>query len=521
MVGMDKSPLILAIDFGTQSVRVSLIDKKGDCLDFEKETYEPAYYSPKPGFAEMDPSIYFDYLCKATHRLVEKCAEEMSRVKGIVLDCFRDSAVMLDKDRNVVRPAVLWLDSRMAKCEKKLPLIRRAIFKIVGMDYVVKMNRRRTVMNWMIENEPESVAKCDKYVSVSTYFIYRLTGQLQDSAGSYTGHYPMDYKKGKWDKNPATHLTGSVFSIRKDQLCRIVEPNESLGKITKEASELTGLPEGMEILLSGSDKSCETLGDGVIDSTMASISLGTACSVETTTKKYISPIPFLPCYRSVVEGDFNMDIQVYRGFWMMNWFLKEFAAEKVDDFFKDPEPQDYDSMLESIPPGSGGLLLQPYWGSLLDRPQVRGAIIGFNDSTTRAHIYRSLLEGIGFELYASLNGIRKRLGKLDKIQSLRVSGGGAKSDEICQMFADIFGLPVTRVQSVETSSLGASIAGFLRLGEFASTEEAVKAMVHPQKTFEPNMENHAIYEDLFKNGYSKLYPQLKGVYAYLYNWSQK
>ena len=186
---MENSSLILTIDFGTQSVRVSLFDKAGNILSSEKEVYSPAYYSPKPGYAEQDPNYYYDCLCKCTKRLSLN-KELMERVKGITMTCFRDSAVLLDKDKNIIRPMILWLDQRYAKCKKPLPLLSRLAFGLVGMSEVIQMNRRRTVANWIKENEPENFAKIDKYVAISTYFVYKLTGKLIDSSSNYTGHYP-------------------------------------------------------------------------------------------------------------------------------------------------------------------------------------------------------------------------------------------------------------------------------------------------------------------------------------------
>ena len=315
-----NDPLILTFDFGTQSVRASLFNKKGECVGMEKETYQPAYFSPKPGYAEMDPNDYYDYLCVACKRLVESHQEEIKRVQGIVVDCFRDSAVLLDKERKVIRPMILWLDSRMAKCEDPLPLFNRFAVKLVGMDYVIKMNRRRSVMNWIKENEPENFEKCDKYVSVSTFFIYRLTGELKDTACSYTGHYPVDTKKGTWYKKPTKHFKGMVFSVKKSQLCDLVPPGGVLGQISEQAAKETGLPVGLKVFAGGSDKSCETLGAGVVDTTMAAVSLGTACSIETTTPHYTEPVRFLPGYANVISNSYNVDIQIYRGFWMVNLF---------------------------------------------------------------------------------------------------------------------------------------------------------------------------------------------------------
>ena len=508
----------MTFDFGTQSVRVSIFDQNGECVAMESKKYEPAYVSPKPGYAEMDPDYYFSCLCACTNHICKAHPELIARVKGIELDCFRDSAVLLDKDRKVIRPMILWLDSRMAECKEPLPLVATALFHLVGKWDVISLNRQRTMVNWIKENEPENFAKIDKYISISTYFIYRLTGQLKDSPSDFTGHYPLDYQKKTWYKNPDKHLQGQIFSLREDQLVELVDTQGVLGEISKEGSKLTGLPVGIPMFAGGSDKSCETLGCGVIDSTLASISLGTACTVETVTKKYIGPQPFLPAYPSVQPDVYNLDVQIYRGFWMINWFLKEFGAYNIDDLVTtDVTPEEYNSKLASIPAGSQGLMLQPYWGSPLEHPEVKGSIVGFSDFTTKTHFYKAIIEGIGYELRLAKESFEKRL--KSKFQAIRISGGGARSDEICQIYADLFGLRVERVQTIETSSLGAAIGGFLSLGVYQTPEEAVKHMVRVTKTFEPNPENTKIYDVLFTNAYKGLYPSLKKTLRYLYRFS--
>ena len=188
---------ILTIDFGTQSVRVAIFNDKGEELSMEKTKYDPPYFSILPNYAEQDPNVYYNALCRCARALVEKNQELIGTVKGICLTCFRDSAVLLDKERNVIRPMILWLDQRTAECKKPLPWFHNILFGLVGMKNTIVFNRRRSVSNWLIENEPDNWAKVDKYVNVSTYFIYRLTGELKDSASDFGGHYPIDFKKRK------------------------------------------------------------------------------------------------------------------------------------------------------------------------------------------------------------------------------------------------------------------------------------------------------------------------------------
>ena len=517
----NNKPLILTIDFGTQSVRVSIFDDQGNSLAQEKQKYNPPYFSPQPGLAEKDPSSYFEDLAAASKRLIANNPELVPNLKGVVMSCFRDTAVYLDKDRNVIRPTILWLDQRYAKCEEKLPLLARCAFSLVGMSEVIRMNRRRTMMNWIKENEKENFEKIDKYVALSTYFIYRLTGELKDSPSDYTGHYPIDFKKGQFYPKPETHLQGQIFSIKKTQLCELVPGLSLLGKVTKEASELTGIPEGIEMYAAGSDKACETLGSGVIDENALAISLGTACTIETTMQRYVGPDKFLPAYPFVLPNYYNMDFQIYRGFWMINWFLKEFGAQNIEDLMNDEQgdPTIFNTQLHSVPPGSDGLLLQPYWGSQLDRPLVRGAIVGFSDATTRMHFYRALIEGISYELREAKERFEKNL--KHPFTEIRIAGGGSKSDEVCQIVADILKLPVVRLQTNETSSLGAAMAGFLGIGHYKTAEEAAKAMVRKSETFTPDEKNKKVYDDLYANAYEKMYKNLKDIYAYLFKYYER
>ena len=508
----------MTFDFGTQSVRASIFDSNGECLALESHKYEPAYVSPKPGYAEMDPASYFDCLCLCTKRLAESYPDLVKRVEAIELDCFRDSAVLLDKDRNVIRPMILWLDSRMAKCEEPLPFLHQVLFNAIGKSATISANRRRTMANWIKENEPENYAKIDKYISISTYFIYRLTGNLKDSPSDFTGHYPLDYKKKQWYPKAEKHLQGQIFGVRNDQLVELVDTQGVLGEITAEAAKLTGLPKGIKIFAGGSDKSCETLGCGVTDNTLAAVSLGTACTIETVTEKYMGPQPFLPAYPSIQKDVYNLDVQIYRGFWMINWFLKEFGAYKIDDLVtSEVRTENYDSRLDEIEPGSGGLIVQPYWGQPLEHPEVKGAMVGFSDYTTKLHVYKAIIEGIGYELRVAKENFEKKV--KHPFKAIRISGGGARSDDVCQLYADLFGLPIERVQTVETSSLGAAIGGFLSLGVYKDATEAVSKMVRVTKRFEPRTEKTAVYDKLYKGAYKGLWSSLKKTYRFLYRYS--
>ncbi len=516
MVSMENngndSPLVLTVDFGTQSVRVTLFNKKGAAVVMEREKYDPPYFSKEPNFAEQDPEVYYACLCRCCRKIASEHATLLNRAKAMTLTCFRDSAVTLDKDYKLVRPMILWLDQRVAKCSKKLPVISRLLFSIVGMLPTAELNRERSMANWIKEHEPENYAKIAHYISVSTYFTWKLTGIMKDCASNYAGHYPIDFKKKKFYRSPERHLKGQIFGVKKEWLPELVKEGAFIGKITPKAAEETGLPEGLPFYAGGSDKSCETLGLGVIDDRDVAISCGTASTIETTVKKYIPSEPFLPGYAACLDGYYNMDIQIYRGYWMINWFLKEFGAQPIEDLIiSQTNADEFNKKLSNVPPGCDGLVLQPYWGPGLSRPLAKGAIIGFSDVVTQEHLYRAIIEGIGYALREGMERFAKKLGH--SFGNIRISGGGSQSDEVCQITSDIFGMPVKRVQTSETSSLGAAICAFLAIGEFNSVEEAVFNMVHEKETFRPNPENKKIYDYLFYNAYELIYPRLRTIYG--------
>lgn len=504
-----KEPLILTIDFGTQSVRAAIFNKKGEILGLEKVPYDEPYFSKQNGWAEQHPQYYIDCLCKATKALTNSHKELLKDIKGITLTCFRDSAVLLDKDLKVIRPCILWLDQRRAKADyKELPLLSRIIFNLVGMKDTIDLNRKRTMSLWLQENEPESWGKVYKYVPISTYFNYFLTGELKDSSSNCTGHYPLDFKKREWYKSDK-HLKGQIFGIPRAILPEIVPEGTPIGAISKESSKLTGIPEGITLYASGSDKSCDTLGLGALSNKVAAISYGTASSIDVTNKKYMDSEPFLPSYPSCLPGFYNMEVQVYRGYWMLNWFAKEFAVEQFNNIEESLILHELNKKIMDIEPGSEGLVLQPYWGPGLRRPLAKGAIVGFSDVHTKEHLYRAIIEGIAYALREGLIGFEHKLHH--KIKELRVSGGGSRSNSVCQITADIFGVPVARVQTYETSSLGAAISGFLAIKEYNSPQEAIDNMVKIKERFYPSPTAHKKYDYLFKHVYLNMYPRLSVV----------
>lgn len=509
-----REKLVLVFDIGTQSVRSFLFNPKGDIVAKFKVDTTP-YYSTHIGYAEKRTEDFWEAIVDAAHGLKSVASEYWDDIIAMTVTSLRGSYAFLGEDNEPVRPSITWLDQRLAKPEQKFSLVHRFCFWVSGMTRTANKQRRMAPSTWMKENQPEVWAKTKHFTLISAYINYKLCGRLCDITAQQASRLPYNYKHERWQK--PSELTYTVFNVEHDKLCELVKPGDVIGTIPKDVAELTGIPEGLEIIASGGDKGCETLGVGAIKKDVASISFGTAATLQITTDRYVEPQQFMPAYNSVIRGKFNPEIQIFRGFWMVTWFKNEFAVdlnEKAHELEMSPEAM-LDMSIKDIPPGSDGLMLQPYWAPGLKIPEAKGTIIGFNDCHTKAHFYRSIIEGINYALYEGLKNLERRSGQ--KIKKISVSGGGAQSDIICQITADMFGLPVYRVQTFETSGLGAAMLTFVKKGVFKDIDECTKSMVHFKDEFLPNKEVHRTYKRLFEDVYKDIYGKLQPLYLRLYD----
>ncbi|HKL94356.1 MAG TPA: FGGY-family carbohydrate kinase [Clostridia bacterium] len=507
---MQNEPLVLSFDFGTQSVRAILFNQKGDTINKVKIEFVP-YFSLNSGWAEQQPETYWDNFCAASKKLKELEPERWNDIKAVVVTTIRDTCVCVDESGKVLRPIIVWLDQREIKSiGNRIPSSKKAILKMVNMYDSAVVQSRVSACNWIHDNEPEVFSKIYKFLMLSGFITFKLTDKMVDSSSAQCGHIPFDYKKKEWQSDNA--LTSCLFDVKRKHMPDLMSSGDTLGYITEAASKETGIPQGLSLIATGSDKGCETLGAGVVDNSGASLSFGTTATVQFSTDKYIEPQPFAPAYPAVIKSKFNPEIEIYRGYWMLTWFKKEFAEKESKQALKLGVSAEelLNKRLREISPGCEGLILQPYWSPGLKTPTARGAILGFSDVHTRVHIYRAIIEGIGFGLYDGLKNLEKRTG--NKIERLMVSGGGSQSDEICQITADLFGIPVQKVQTYETSALGAAITAFASIGVYTSLENAVRGMVRVSKEYLPDMKTHEIYEDIYQNVYRKIYPSNRKLY---------
>jgi sugar (pentulose or hexulose) kinase len=349
-------------------------------------------------------------------------------------------------------------------------------------------------------------------VLLSGYLTHRMTDKYVDSTGCQVAHLPFDYKKHEWAGS--FDWKWKAVPVEPETLVDLVPPAALLGEITSQAAEETGIPAGLPLIAAAADKACEVLGSGTLASNICCLSYGSAATINTIHQRYIEVVPLIPPYPAAVPGSYSLEIQLFRGYWMVSWFLREFGLNEkrlAKDRGVPPEFL-FDDLVNSVPAGSSGLTLQPYWAPGLKSPgpEAKGSIIGFGGVHTRAHFYRAILEGLAYALREGAERTSKR--SRVPITEVRVSGGGSQSDAALQLTADIFGMPVSRPHVYEASGLGAAIDLAVGLNLQPSFETAVSEMTRIGKTFEPNPENHQLYDELYNRVYLKMYDRLSPLY---------
>lgn len=506
--------LILAIDNGTQSVRALVFDPGGRLIAKNRIPIRP-YYSTAPGLAEQDPDIFWEAVCAACQGLWRMPGISKESIAGVTLTTQRGTVINVDENGAALRPAIVWLDQRRTEGLKPVSGLWGAAFALTGMTETVAYLQAEAEANWIRTNQPEIWENTHKFLLLSGYLTHKLVGKFVDSVASQVGYIPFDYKKQQWAGR--TDWKWQAVPMDKKILPDLVPAASVLGEITPEAAEATGIPVGLPLFAAAADKACEVIGAGCLEPNVACLSYGTTATINTTQKRYVEAIPMIPPYPSAVPGAYTLEIQIYRGYWMVSWFKQEFGIneqQQADELGIEPEAL-FDQLVETVPPGSDGLVLQPYWspGLKLPGPEARGAVIGFGDVHTRGHLYRAILEGLGYALYDGMVRTNKRTGV--PVTEVRVAGGGSQSRHAMQITADIFGMPVSRPHVYEASGLGAAIDAAVGLGIHPDFATAIDQMTHPGATFVPDPKAHAIYKDLYENVYGQMYDRLKPLYNHI------
>lgn len=495
-----KPDLVIGVDSSTTATKAIAWTTDGRPAAIGRAGHPVA--QPRPGWHEQPADLWWSALVVALRAVAGQI--DVRRVAGLAIAHQRETFVPMAAEGRPLRDAILWMDDRAAGL---LPEIEAAIgaerfHQITGK----RLSRNLTIakIRWLQRHEPHICAAAAWYLDTHAYLVYRLTGQVATSWGSADPTGLFDMQTHVWH----TDLLREA-GITADQLPSLHPPAALLGRLTPEAAAACHLPAGLPLFAGLGDGQAAGLGAGIVGPGPAYLSLGTSVILGAHADVYLADRAFRTTTAGV-PGACLLETALMGGAYTVSWFLEKFG--QTGQLPKgETDLGRWEAAAAAVPPGAHGLLLVPYWNSVLSPhwdALASGIIVGWRGTHGPAHLYRAILEGIAFEQRLCIAGIEAATGQ--PIAGLIVMGGGSRSQLWRQIIADVTGKPVRRSRTTEAAALGAGILAAAGAGLFPDVAAAAAAMTGLEEGGEtPDPGRQRIYTQLYEEVYRSLFPALR------------
>ncbi|MEM3713401.1 MAG: FGGY-family carbohydrate kinase [Nitrososphaeria archaeon] len=493
---------LLGVDIGTSSSKGVIISSEGKII--AESSVEHGIDIIKPGWVEQDPEkCYWGDFKEIVRNLLKKTNIFPKHIKGIGLSGLSPDIVPIDKNGNLVRPAIIYMDRRAWKeCEELKNRLGDELLDITGS--IADPYFAGYKLIWYMRNEPENYKRTWKVLNADKYVVFKLTGKPgvdRINARSFSPYY--DIRKETWSEDMSKLVGGGI-----EKLPNIFDSNEVIGYVTPDAATETGLAEGTPVFACGPDAIVSAYSVGMVQTGDSCFMYGTTGCWFVIVDKPIIDKRLLSTYH-VIPGKYILGGGMIATGALIRWFRDNFGhLEKYIESVSDISAYFIlDKQAEKIPPGSDGLIVLPYFmgeRSPIWDVNAKGLIFGLNLNHTKAHIYRALLEAPGYGLRHHID-IAQSLGV--SIKEMLAVNGGARSKLWRQIISDITGIPQLYVSPAPGAPFGDAFIAGIGVGIFKNFEE-IKNYVSIKERTEPNFNNHELYSKLY-NVYLKLYPQVK------------
>lgn len=474
-----KDKYLIGVDVGTQSAKVVIFDLQGNIVAQAGQPLRKMEI-PAPQLMEHPDDDLWEAMKIASNKAMSRFRDDFGGrdedILAVGICIIRCCQVLLRPDGNLAWPVINWMDKRM--------------------NSPYKYEEKYGEVGWV--------------TTTSGYITHRLTGQFKDTCANYIGWWPIDDVTLDWSTDDKLV---ERCNVPRDMLLDLVKPGEVLGTITEAAAEATGYPAGLPVVATAHDKAVEALGSGSLDDNTALVSLGTYIGAMVNGPKHIFDAKSFWSFQASIPGRYIYECPGVRsGMWTISWFCDEFGGDEVEGARREgiPIEEVFNRQGEEVPAGCEGLITIHDWTAPVENFYRKGAMLGFDGRHTRAHIYRSILEGIAFRVKSHVDKMVEEQG-ID-LKRLIISGGGSNSDLFVQIFADLFGLPTSRNEMNGAASLGCAINAAMAVSAFDNYEQATAAMVRPGQSFTPNADNHDIYSRIFDQVYTGIHQHLDPIF---------
>ncbi len=496
----------IGIDLGTSGAKLIVLNEAGKIIFKTSESYPIS--TPYPGWSEQDPDDWWITVKKILRKASEYLGNEVMQVKALGLSGQMHGAVLIDKERNVIRPAILWNDTRSYE-------ERNWITEHVGIENMLRLVQNFPLegftlpkLLWVKRNEPGNYEKIRKVLMPKDYINFKLTGRIETEVSDASGTAYFNVLKQEWSDELLSKLSISSYILPD-----VLQSSDILGDILPSVAQELGLPEKCEVVAGGADNACAAIGSGVIKEGMMMCSIGSSGTLLSPTRgaKHDEK-GRLHFFSHAEEGmNYNMGVVLSAGM-SLNWFVENILSS----FNYNGDIYELMNELASkVPIGSEGLIFYPYLNGERTphmNAKIRGGFIGLSLRHTLGNMARSIMEGVTFALRDSLE-IMKEI-NITPSEVILV-GGGEKSRLWRQIVADVFSLPVKVLKNNEGAALGAAILAATGGGIWRSLKEGIDKSVEVGRIIKPkfsNVERYNEYYNLFDKIFSSLKPGLEKLF---------
>ena len=487
----------IGIDLGTSSVKLLLMDELG--VIHQQVTREYPLEFPHPGWSQQAPEDCKDAVLSGLQELTANC--DKRQIAGIGTGGQMHGLVVLDRDDNVIRPAILWNDGRTAA---QVDYLNEVIGKQTLSERTANIafaGFTAPKILWMRENEPENFARIAKIMLPKDYVNYILTGVHCCDYSDASGMLLLDVAHKRWSKEML-----DLCGITEAQMPALYESYETVGTLRPEIAQLLGFPENVKVCAGAGDNAAAAVGTGVVGDGGCNISLGTSGTVFISSKQFgVDPNNALHAFAHA-DG----------GYHLMGCMLSAASCNKwlMDDILRTKDYAGEQAPITDEKLGTNHVYFLPYLmgeRSPINDTNARGAFIGMSMDTSRADMTQAVLEGVAFAIRDSVE-VAKSLGI--PLASSMLCGGGAKSPLWRRILANVLNMPLTIPASEQGPGMGGAMLAMVACGAYGSVAEACAKLVTVSETVAPDPEIAARYEARYRQ-FRLIYPALKGLYPQL------
>ena len=499
----------LGIDVGTSGTKTLVMREDGKIL--ASATVEYPLSSPKPGWSEQNPEDWWNAAVKSVKAVLKAGKIKPADVKGIGLSGQMHGSVFLDKNHNVIRPAILWNDQRTsAECDQIESLAggRRKLISMVANPALTGFTAPKIL--WLQNHEPKNYARTVQVLLPKDYVRFRLTGEFATEVSDASGTLLLDVKRRGWCQPLLNKL-----DIDLALLPAVYESEDVSGTLTPKTAKQLGLPAGVPVVGGGGDQAAGAVGNGIVRRGVISATMGTSGVVFAhSDEMQVDPQGRVHTFCHAVRGKWHVMGCVLSAGGSLQWYRNKLGEAEVRSA-KRKKIDPYELITQhaaEAPPGCEGLYFLPYLtGERTPHadPHARGAWIGLSLRHGREHLIRSAMEGATYAMRDCLEIID---GMKIPIREIRLSGGGAHSQFWRQMQSDIYGRKVATINAEEGPAYGVALLAAAGTGAYKNIGEACAATICTVSQTSPNAKSKRIYNTVYPM-YGKLYRSLKDDFA--------